>query len=181
MSFFFFLWIAPQLSNHFFIKNTLKMIQVDSITWKLGLNIKNHIEKKLLLGTICCSHLCTLLVNMHRGSVCVCTHIWYKCRAMLRHSHIPPRETDTRADRLLQLYFHSYCPQHNLIGWDKLTAGQMFQRRHTWEVRTCAQCFQHVCILTPWTGELSQAVSQTDPMESPRSRLSGGQDEETEL
>ncbi|RXN30846.1 hypothetical protein ROHU_017516 [Labeo rohita] len=30
-------------------------------------------------------------------------------------------------------------------------------------------------------GELSQPVSQTDPMESARSRLSEGQDEETEL
>ncbi len=176
--------IAP-VFKPLFIKNTLKMIQVDSITWKLGLNMKNHTEKKFKLGTICCPHLCTLLVNMHRGSVCVCV-----CARIFginaqsnapTHSHIPPRETDTRADRLLQLYFHSYCPQHNLIGWDKLTAGQMFQRRHTWEVRTCAQCFQHVCILTPWTGELSQPVSQTDPMESPRSRLSEGQDEETEL
>lgn len=161
------------------------MIQVDSTTWKSGLNMKNHTEKKEKLGTICCSHLCTLLVNRHRGSVClsVCAHIWYKsteqCSDTLSYSS--ERETDTRTGRLLQLHFHSYCPQQNLIGWDKLTAGQMFQRRHTWEVRTCALCFQHVCILTPWTGELSQPVSQTDPMESARSRLSEGQDEETEL
>lgn len=87
------------------------------------------------------------------------------------HSHIPQRHTHT-------LHFHSYCPKHNLIGWDRLTAGQMFQRRHTWEVRTCVLSFQHVWILTPWTGELSQPVLQTDPTESTRSRLSEGQDEE---
>lgn len=76
------------------------------------------------------------------------------------HSHIPQRHTHTH-----WLHFHSYCPKHNLIGWDRLTAGQMFQRRHTWEVRTCVLSFQHVWILTPWTGELSQPLSQTDPTE----------------
>lgn len=59
--------------------------------------MKNHTEKKEKLGTICCSHLCTLLVNGYRGSVCVHAHVWYKsteqCSDTLSYSSERDRHT----------------------------------------------------------------------------------------